>query len=52
MIDPIFMNVNSLFVQSFKSSENDPPQNSFLKYYIALVKIKDFHELINNKPLF
>ena len=50
MIDPIFRNINSLFVQAFKISENDPPQNSFLQYYIALVKIKDFNELINNKP--
>ena len=50
MVDPIFRNINSLFVQAFKISENDPPQNSFLQYYIALVKIKDFNELINNKP--
>ena len=46
MIDPIFENINRLFVQSFKAGENDPRRNSFVKYYMELVDIKDFNALI------
>ena len=31
--------------------DNDPT-NSYVKYYMPLVEIKDFNALINNKPVF
>ena len=31
--------------------DNDPT-NSYVKYYMPLVEIKDFSALINNKPVF
>ena len=52
LIDPIFKNINRLFVLSFKNGNNDLKRNSFDNYYITLVKIKDFNALINNKPFF
>ena len=52
MIDPTFRNINRLFVLSFKNGDNDPTRNSFVKYYIPLVEIKDFNGLIYNKPFF
>ena len=58
MIVHKFININRLFVQSFKGGENDPTGKSFkyyifkVKYYIPLLKIKDFNVLINNKPFF
>ena len=52
MIDPTFKNVNRLSVLSFKNGDNDPMRDSFDKYYISLVEIKDFNALINNKPFF
>ena len=50
MTDPIFRNINSLFVLSSKNSDDDLKRNSFHKYYIPLVEIKDFNVLIDNKP--
>ena len=52
MIDPTFTNINMLFVFSFKNSDNDSERNSFDRYYIPLVEIKDFNALIDNKPFF
>ena len=52
MIDPLFTNINRLFVQSFKVGNNDPTRNYFAKYYMSLVEIKDFNVLIDNKPFF
>ena len=52
MIDPTFNNVDKLFVQSFRTGENDPIRNSFDKYYMALVEIKDFNALIDIKQFF
>ena len=46
------MNINRLFVLSFRKDNNDPPRNSFDKYYMPLVEIKDFFALIDNKPFF
>ena len=52
MIHPKFRNVNRLFVLSFKNSDNDPTTDSFDKYYLPLVEIKDFNALIDNKIFF
>ena len=42
----------SLFVLSFIDGNNDPTRDSFDKYYMPLVQIKDFNALIDNKPFF
>ena len=52
MIDPKFRNINRLFVLPFKNGDNDPTRNSFVKYYIPLIEIKDFNALIDNNPVF
>ena len=52
MIGPIFRNTNSLFVLSFKNSVIDPTKDSFVKYYMSLVEIKEFNVLISNKTFF
>ena len=52
MIDPTFRNVDRLFVLSFKNGNDDSIRDSFDRYYIPLVKIKDFNALIDNKPFF
>ena len=49
-IDPRFRNINRLFVLSFKNGEDDLSVNSFFKYYMRLVEIKDFYVLIENIP--
>ena len=41
-----------MFVLSFKNSTDDPTRNSFDKYSMPLVEIKDFNTLIDNKPFF
>ena len=41
-----------MFVISFKNCDNGPTRNSFDKYYMLLVEIKDFNALIDNKPFF
>ena len=50
MIDQTFRNIIKLFVLSFNNGNNDPTRDSFNKYYMTLVEIKDFNALINNKP--
>ena len=52
LIDPTFININRLFILSFKNGDNDPTRDSFKKYYMSLVEIKDFNVLIDNKPFF
>ena len=52
MIDPTFRNINRLFVLSFKIGNDDSLRDSFDKYYIPSVKIKDFNALLENKPFF
>ena len=52
LIDPTFRNIIRLFVLSFRNAENDSTRDSFDKYYMQLVEIKDFNALINNKPFF
>ena len=46
------MNINRLFILSFKNGDNDPTRYPVGKYYMSLVEIKDFNELIDNKPFF
>ena len=41
-----------MFVLSFRDRNDDPTRNSFDKYYMPLVEIKDFNTLIDNKPFF
>ena len=52
LIDPTFRNINRLFVLSFKNGDNDPTRDSFNKYYMLLVEMKDSKELIGNKRFF
>ena len=49
MIDPIFTNVNRLFVLSY---ENETDRTSFSKYYVPSVEIKDFNASIDGKRVF
>ena len=42
MIDPTLKNINRLLDLSFKDGGNDPARDPFDKYYMLLVKIKDF----------
>ena len=41
-----------MFVLSFKNSAIDPTRDSFVKYYTALVEIKDFNALFEKKSFF
>ena len=41
-----------MFVLSLENGNDDPTRNSFGKYYMSLVEIKDFNELIAHKPFF
>ena len=50
LINPTFRNVNKLFFLSFKNGNDDPSRDSFDKYYMSSVEIKDFNVLIYNKP--
>ena len=52
LIDPIFRNVNRLFVLSFKNGDDDTTRYSFDEYYMPLVEIKDFNALIDNNHFF
>ena len=49
-VDPTFRNINRLFVLSIKNDNDDPTRNSYDVYYMPLVEIKDFNELVDNKP--
>ena len=40
-----------MILLSFKNGNDDPTTNSFDEYQMLLVKIKDFHALIDNKPV-
>ena len=50
MIDPTFRNINRLFVLSFTNGDDDIKRDSFDKYYMSLVEIRDFYALLENKP--
>ena len=41
-----------MFVLSFKNGNDDPTKDSFDKYNIPLIEIKDFNALNNNKIFF
>ena len=41
-----------MFPFSFKNGHDGPTRDSFDKYYMPLVEIKDFNALIDNKPFF
>ena len=49
MVDLTFRNTNKLFFLLFKNDENDRGRDSYDKYYMSLVEIKDFNALLNNK---
>ena len=49
LIDPLFTNVNRLFVLTF---ENEDDRTSFSKYYVPKAEIKDFNVLIDGKLFF
>ena len=49
MIGPTFSNMNGLIAASFINGVIDPMRNSFDKYYIPLVEMKEFKVLIENK---
>ena len=57
LIDPIFTNVNKLFVLSFQriAGENNTTKDhrdSFSHYYVPNARIKDFNVLIDGKSFF
>ena len=52
LIDPIFTNVNRLFVLSFSRNNEGDNIESFSHYYVPEVKIKDFNALIDAKSFF
>ena len=52
LTDPMFGNINRLFILSFKNGNNDPVRDSFDQYYMPQVEIKDFNVLIDNNPFF
>ena len=52
LIDPVFRNSNKLFVLSFKNDNNDHTRDSFNKYYMLLVEIKDLNALFDSEPFF
>ena len=52
MIDPTFLNLNSLFVLYFPRNNNADSRYSFSNYYVPNVKINYFNVLINGKSFF
>ena len=52
LIDPIFRNINRLFVLLIKNRNDGANRDSFEKYYMSLIEIKVFNALIDNKPFF
>ena len=48
MIDPTFKNINRLFALSCKNGNDDPTENSFDRYYMPLIEIKNLNALIDN----
>ena len=52
LIDPTFTNVNRLFVFSVARTNAGDNRDSFSRYYVPSVKIKDFNVLIDGKSFF
>ena len=48
MIQHLRILIHSLFLLSFKSDDDQHMRDSFDRYYMPLIDIKDFNELINN----
>ena len=49
LIDPTFTNVNRLFVLAYQNAEN---RQSFSKFYLPRVMIKDFNVIIDKLAFF
>ena len=41
-----------MFFLSLKNGNDDPTRDSFGKYYMPLIEVKDFNELTGNKQFF
>ena len=52
LFDPIFTNVNRLFVLSFAKNISSDKKDFFSLYYVPNVEIKDFNFLIGRKSFF
>ena len=52
LIDPTFINVNRLFVLSIARNAEGDNRDSFSRYYVPNVRIKDFNVLIDGKSFF
>ena len=52
LIDRTVRNINRSFVLSFKNADNDPTRNSFDKYYMPSVEMKEYNALIDSKLFF
>ena len=52
LIDPVFTNVNRLFVSSFARTDATNNRDTFSDYYVPNVDIKDFNVLIDGKIFF
>ena len=52
LIDPTFTNVNRLFVLSFATTNAGDNRDSFSRYYVPNVRIKDINVLIDGKSFF
>ena len=52
LIDPTFMNVNTLFVLSFPRNNNTDSRYSFSNYYVPKVRINNFNVLIDGNFFF
>ena len=52
LIDPTFTNVNRLFVLSFAITNAGDNRDSFSRYYVPNVRIKDINVLIDGKCFF
>ena len=50
MIDSLYSNISTLFVLWLKAGESEPTRDTFSKYYLPLVEIKDFNALNDSKP--
>ena len=53
LIDPVFTNVNRLFLLSFERTEDHKDnRDSFSHYYALKVQIKDFNVLVDGRGFF
>ena len=52
LINPTFTNTNRLFVLTFETNTEGGHRDSFSRYYVPNVEIKDFNVLIDGKSFF